>query len=74
MVGPVKRTKRKNVLSNQIAVNQADTKEVDRQVFQIKKEVKENHLSDMLQQMHNLEFTECQHLANKNVASCPKNI
>ena len=53
-------------------MNQADTKEVDRQFFQVKKEVKENDLSDMLQQMHNHEYTECQHLANKNVADMPQ--
>ena len=43
-------------------MNQADTKEVGRHFFHVKKEVKENDLPDMLQQMYNHEFTECQHL------------
>ena len=51
-----------------MAVNQADTKEVGRHSFQVKKEVKENDMSDMLQQIYNHEFTECQHLVNKDVA------
>ena len=59
VVGPVNRTKRNKVSCNQIAVSQADTKEVGRLFFQVKKEVKENDLPDMLQQMYNHEFTEC---------------
>ena len=69
MVGPVNRTKRNKVSCNQIAVNQADTKEVGRHFFQFKKEVKENDLPDMLKQMYNHEFSECQHLVNEDVAS-----
>ena len=69
VVGPVNRTKRNKVSCNQIAVNQADTKEVGRHFFQVKKEVKENDLPEMLQQMYNHEFTECQHLVNKDLAN-----
>ena len=69
VVGPVNRTKRNKVSCNQIAVRQADTKEVGRHFFQVKKEVKENDLPDMLQQMYNHEFTECQHLVNKDLAN-----
>ena len=47
-------------------MNQADRKEVDRH---FKKEVKENDLPDMLQQMHNHELTECQHLVNKDIVN-----
>ena len=43
-------------------MNQADTKKVGRHFFHVKKEVRENDLPDMLQQMYNHEFTECQHL------------
>ena len=68
MVGPVNRTKRNKISWNRIAVNQADTNEVDRHFFQVKKKVKENDLPDMLQQMYNHEFTECQHLVNKGLA------
>ena len=68
MVGPVNRTKRNKVSCNQIAVNQADTKEVGRHIFQVK-EVKENDLPDMLKQMYNHEFSECQHLVNEDVAN-----
>ena len=68
VVGPVNRTKRSKVSCNQIAVNQADTKEVGRHSFQVKKKVKENDMSDMLQQIYNHEFIECQHLVNKDVA------
>ena len=50
-------------------MNQADTKEVGRHFFQVKKEVKENDLPDMLQQMYNHEFTECHHLVNKDLAN-----
>ena len=50
-------------------MRQADTKEVGRHFFQVKKEVKENDLPDMLQQMYNHEFTECQHLVNKDLAN-----
>ena len=57
VVGPVNRTKRNKVSCNQIAVNQADTKEVGRHSFQFKKEVKENDLPDMLKQMYNHEFS-----------------
>ena len=66
--GPVNRTKRNKVSCNQVAVTQADTKEVGRHFFQVKKEVKENHLPDMLQQMYNHEFTKCQLLVNKDLA------
>ena len=69
MVGPVNRTKRRKISCNQLGVNRADTKAVGRHFFQVKKEVKENNLSDMLQQMYNREFTECQHLANKAIAN-----
>ena len=72
MVGPVNRTRRNKVSCNQIAVNQADTKEVGIHVFQVKKEVKENDLPDMLQQMYNHELTECQHLVNKDLADMPQ--
>ena len=68
MVGPVNRTKSRKISCNQIGLNRADTKAVGRHFFQVKKEVKENNLSDMLQQMYNHEFTECQHLANKAIA------
>ena len=50
-------------------MNQADIKEVGRHFFQVKKEVKENDLPDMLQQIYNHEFTECQHLVNKDLAN-----
>ena len=69
VIGPVNRTKRNKISCNQTAVNQADTKEVGRHFFQVKKEVKENDLPDMLQQMYNHEFTECQHLVNKDLAN-----
>ena len=49
-------------------MNQADTKEVGKQFFQVK-EVKENGLPDMLKQIYNHEFSECQHLVNKDVAN-----
>ena len=52
-----------------VAMNQADTNEVVRHFFQVKKEVKKNDLPDMLQQMYNHEFTECQHLVNKDLAN-----
>ena len=48
-------------------MNEADTKEVGRLFFQLKKEVKENDLPDMLPQMYNHEFTEYQYL-HKDVA------
>ena len=69
MVGPLKKTNMNKVSRNQIAVNQVDTKEVDRHFFQVKKEVKENDLPDMLKQIYNHEFSECQHLVNKDVAN-----
>ena len=69
VVGPVNRTKGNKVSCNQIAVNQADTKEVGRHFFQFKKEVKENDLPEMLKQMYNHEFSESQHLVNEDVAN-----
>ena len=69
VVGPVNKTKRNKVSCNQIAMNQADTKEVGRHIFQVKKEVKENDLPDMLKQIYNHEFSECQHLVNKDCAN-----
>ena len=69
MGGSVNRTKRNKVSCNQIAVNQADTKEVGRHIFQVKKEVKENDQPDMPKQIYNHEFSECQHLVNKDVAN-----
>ena len=68
-VGPVNRTKRNKVSCHQIAVNQANTKEAGRHFFQVKKELKENDLPDMLKQMYNHEFSECQHLVNEDVAN-----
>ena len=65
---PVSRTRRNKVSCNQIAVNQADRKEVGRHFFQVKKEGKEKDLPDMLQQMYNHEFTKHEHLVNKDVA------
>ena len=50
-------------------MNQADTKEVGRHIFQVKKEVKENDLPDMLKQIYNHEFSERQHLVNKDCAN-----
>ena len=67
MVGPVNRTKRNKVSCNQIAVNQADVKEVGKHFFQVKNEVKDNDVADMLHQMYDHEFTECQNLVNKDV-------
>ena len=49
-------------------MNQADTKEVGRHFFQVKKDVKENDLPDMLKQIYHHEFSEYQHLVNKDVA------
>ena len=40
MVGPVNRIKRNKVSCNQMAVNQANTSEVGRHLFQVKKDVK----------------------------------
>ena len=57
VVGPVNRTKKNKASCNQVAVNQADTKEVGRHFFEFKKEVKENDLPDMLKQMYNHEFS-----------------
>ena len=49
-------------------MNHTDTEEVGRHLFQVKKEVKENDLPDMLQHMYNHKFKECQDLVNKDVA------
>ena len=49
-------------------MNQTDTKEVSRHFFQVKKEVKENDLPDILKQIYNHEFSEYQHLVHKDVA------
>ena len=68
VVGQVNRTKRNKVSCNQIVVNQANTKGVGRHIFQVKKEVKENDLPDMLKQIYHHEFSEYQHLVNKDVA------
>ena len=50
-------------------MNQADTKEVGKHFFQVKKEVEENDVPDMLKQMYNNDFSECQLLVNKDVAN-----
>ena len=50
-------------------MNQVDTKEVGKHFFQVKKEVEENDLPDMLKQMYNNDFSECQLLVNKDVAN-----
>ena len=68
VVSSVNKTKRNKVSCKRIAVNQADTKEVGRHFFQVKKEGKEKDLPDMLQPMYNREFTKYEHLVNKNVA------
>ena len=49
-------------------MNKADTKEVGKNSFQVKKKVEESDLPDMLQQMYNHQFTECLHLESKDVA------
>ena len=67
VVGPVNKTNSNKVSCNLIAVHQGDTKEVGRHFFQVKTEVKKNDLPDM-PQMYYHEFTECQHLLNKDVA------
>ena len=69
VVSSVNKTKRNKVSCKRIAVNQADTKEVGRHFFQVKKEVKENDLPDMLKEIYNPEFSECLHLVNEDVAS-----
>ena len=43
---------------NQIAVKQADTKDVGKHYFQTKTSVEENDVRDMLTRLYNLEFTE----------------
>ena len=68
VVGPLNKTKRNKTSYKQIAVNKADTKEVGKNSFQVKKKVEESDLPDMLQQMYNHQFTECQHLESKDVA------
>ena len=40
-------------------MNQADAKEVGKHFFQVKNEVKDNDVADMLHQMYDHEFTEC---------------
>ena len=49
MVGPVNKTKKIKVSNNQVAMYQADTKEVGRHFLGVE-EVKGNDLPDMLQQ------------------------
>lgn len=56
--GQVNRTKSNKIFYNHLAVNQADAKEVGRPFFQVKKEVIENEMPDMLEQIYNHEFTE----------------
>lgn len=65
--GQVNRTKSNKIFYNHLAVNQADAKEVGRPFFQVKKEVIENEMPDMLEQIYNHEFTESQHAMNKYV-------
>ena len=65
VVGPVNGTKNSSVLCNKIALRQADASQVDEHFFQLKKEVKENDIRDMLQKTCNHEFTESQHKVNR---------
>ena len=69
MVGSVNKAKRNKVSCNLIVVKQADTKQVGRHFFQVKKYVKKNDLPNMLKQIYNNEFSECQHLVNEDVAN-----
>ena len=58
-------TKNSLVLCNKIAVKQADTNQVGEHFFQLKKEVEENDVRDMLQKIYNHEFIESQHKFNR---------
>ena len=59
IVGPVNGTRsRQGIHWNQIAVKQADTKDVGRHYFQTKTSVEENDVRDMLTRLYNLEFIE----------------
>ena len=65
VVGPVSGTKNSLVSCNKIAVRQADTNQVPKHFFQSKKEVKQNDVTEILQEMHNHEFTESQDKLNR---------
>ena len=65
VVGPVSGTRNSSVSCNKIAVRQADTNQVAKHFFQSKKEVKENDVTEILQEMYNHEFTESQDKLNR---------
>ena len=57
IVGSVNGTRsRKGTHCNQIAVKQADTKDVGKYYFQTKTSVEENDVREMLTRLYNLEF------------------
>ena len=59
IVSPVNGTRSRQVIHcNQIAVKQADTKDVGKHYFQTKTSVEENDIRDMLTRLYNLEFIE----------------
>ena len=59
IVGPVNGTRsRLGIHCNQIAVKQADTKDVGKHCFETKTSVEENDVRDMLTRLYSLEFIE----------------
>ena len=60
-------SKKNTVSCNRIAVRQADTKQVGTHFFQVEKKVHDNATPDMLKKIYNQDFTESQHMANKEM-------
>ena len=65
-------TKSSSISCNKIALTQADTNQVGKHFFQLKKEVKENDVTEMLQKIYNYEFTESQHKLSRENHRIPQ--
>ena len=55
------------ISSNKIAVRQADAKQVGTDFFQVENKVHSNEVPNMLKKIYNQDFTESQHIANKEM-------
>ena len=68
VVGPVNNSNNRRISCNRITVKQADSNEVGMHYFQSNMEVKEQNVPEMLKKIYNHDFTEAQHMVNKETA------
>ena len=67
IVGPANQNNYNTVSYNRIAVRQENAKQVGTHFFQVENKAHDIEVPDMLQKIYNPDFTECHHMANKEM-------